>query len=455
MKNIKYLLYILLTLPLMTACSDNDNDSEGNPVITIGEISQAQFGDSVTVNVNCKDEGGIALSTLKASLKYGEEEVENVTLRTKTEGEYSVRLFMPLYKNVPDGKANITFTLQNIRLKKTQTTCDIALTRPHYSSLKFVASDSTVYTLLPDATNPYLFKGMVTSATKTINGYIIAPAQGSNGNQITFGQGNSAITQGVTDNISFVNEKSGTFEVSFNTLTYEYTPVYDPSKPLEIVFTSSAPTYVGDLIQGHAYTFNGDNAVTSSNWFYDPDFFTKKSDGTYTFNGTDGIYTIKADFANNGFRIWAMKDKDHTASLAADGTGALWLIGSDCFGKPGYAQVSGQSWWTDTDHALCLSNIKSKVYQITFTVGRQLKTTDINFKFFGQAGWGTEFKGTAATYHLSTESTVFGIGTDTGGHDDGNIYLKDGQTLTVGDTYVFTVDLSSGCSSGVLTVTKQ
>lgn len=455
MKNIKYILCLLLLLPFLGSCSNDDSVDEGNPILTVGDISPAQFGDSVTINVSCKDGSGIPLSTLKASLMYGEEQVENVTLRTKTDGDYAVRLYIPYYKNVPDGKAQIKLTLQNTHMTKTETTCEIALTRPHYSSLKLVASDNTVYTLTPDATNPYLFKGMVTSSTKTFKGYVVAPAQGSNGNEITFGQGNEAITQGVTDYISFVNQKSGTFEVTFNTLTYAYTPIYDPTLPLEITLTSAAPTYVGDLIQGHYYTFTGDDALSASDWYYDPDYFTKNSNGTYTFNGVDGIYTIKADFAHKGFKIWAMKDKDNTASLADDGTGALWIIGGDCFGKPTYAQVQGQSWWTDTDHALCLARIKDKVYQVTFTVGKQLRATKIDFKFFGQAGWGTEFKGTAGSHYLTTTSTVFGIGTGSGGHDNGNIYLKDGQTLTDGDTYVFTVNLTAGCDNGVLTVTKK
>jgi hypothetical protein len=44
--------------------------------------------------------------------------------------------------------------------------------------------------------------------------------------------------------------------------------------------------------------------------------------------------------------------------------------------------------------------LSSRVYQITLTVGKQLKADgkEINFKFFGQPDWGIEFKGTAADF---------------------------------------------------------
>ena len=42
-----------------------------------------------------------------------------------------------------------------------------------------------------------------------------------------------------------------------------------------------------------------------------------------------------------------------------------------------------------------------------------------------------------------------------GGHDDGNIYLRPDVTLTDGDTYVFTVDLTEGTDKGKLIVEKK
>jgi len=337
---------------------------------------------------------------------------------------------------------------------------EVALTRPEYEYVTLVSSTGDEFRLAPSSADPYLFSGTVKSASRTILGHIATPAASAQNKAQTFGQGTSGVTQGVTDNLTFAATKAGEFEVWFNVKTYEFGPQSDiPIITLEDA--DNANIYVGELTQNGVYEIQGSDEFAADSWYYDPDFFTNNGDGTYTFTALTGTYTIKADFQNKGFKIWGMADTENTGSLAEDGTGYLWIIGSDCIGKPGYAQISGQGWWTDTDHALCLAPISSKVYQITVTIGKQLKATagDINFKFFGQAGWGTEFKGTASDHHLSTDSDIFAVGDGTteyaGGHDDGNIYLRDGATLTEGDTYVITVDLSSGCSDGKLIVTKK
>ena len=96
-------------------------------------------------------------------------------------------------------------------------------------------------------------------------------------------------------------------------------------------------------------------------------------------------------------------------------------------------------------------------------IGKQLDPTNVNFKFFGEAGWGTEFHGTTGDHHISTTSDLFVIG-DGAEHDvngtstkldDGNIYLNPSANLKDGDTYVLTVDLTGGCANGVLKVTKK
>lgn len=110
-----------------------------------------------------------------------------------------------------------------------------------------------------------------------------------------------------------------------------------------------------------------------------------------------------------------------------------------------------------------MSQVAPKTYQITFTIGKQLDPANVNFKFFGQAGWGTEFKGTASDHHISTSSTLFVVGDgkehDVSGTsvklDDGNIYLVSPNKVSAGETYVFTVDLTGGCANAVLKVEKK
>ena len=55
---------------------------------------------------------------------------------------------------------------------------------------------------------------------------------------------------------------------------------------------------------------------------------------------------------------------------------------------------------------------------------------------------------------LTTDNPYIGVG-DGKGHDDGNLYLKDGVELKDGETYVLTIDLSAGCNNGVLYVEKK
>ncbi len=447
----------LLCTLLAISCSKDDDGGEGAPVLTVAEVAPAMFGDSIIIDVKCTDNGGVPLSTLKGSLLYSNEEVAQQTVRTKTEGDYRLKLFVPYYKVVPDGNAQLKLTLQNIRFATAEKTVDIPLTRPHYGSLTLITSDGTRYTMSPDASNPFLFSTTVNSLGKnTVQGYIIAPKQGANGNEITFGEGNQGVTQGVTDNISFVNAHSGSFKVTFNTLTYAYSPIYDPNSGyLEIVLTEAANTFNGNLVQGYNYKFIGDDALTDNDWYYDPDFFTSNGDGTYKFNAVTGTYHITANYTRKALQVWAVSAGE-PAKLQADGTGAVWIIGSDGLAKPSYTFIQGQGWWTDTDHALCMAQIRSKVYQLTFTVGKQLNPSSVNFKFFGQAGWGVEFKGKAGSeYRVTGNPVPFIIGEGTPGHDDGNIYLADGSTLNDGDTYVLTLDLSADPKNAVLTVTKK
>lgn len=456
----KYMMLALFFLPLLSSCSDDEKEGEGSPVIVAENLQPAMFGDSITLKVNCSDETGIPLSTLKAQLCYGDEVVDNVTLRTKTEGEYTVKLYAPFYKNVPDGEAKVRLTLQNIRLAISTKTVTVDLSRPHYEYITLMASDGNQYRLTPDASDPYLFKGTVTSSSRNVTGYILTPSTGTDNVPQTFGQGTEGVTQGVTDNLTFSFTAAGTFDVWFNVLTYEFGPQSD-IPVITLTDADGANVYVGEFTQNAVYEITGSDKFAEDSWYYDPDFFQKNADGTFTFLPMSGMYTLKADFTNGGFRVWQMADTENTATLSADGSGALWVIGSDCICKPTYAQISGQGWWTDTDHALCLAPIKDKVYQITLTIGKQLQAdgSNLNFKFFGQAGWGIEFKGSGGTYYLTTDSNIFAVGDGTteyqGGHDDGNIYLRPDVTLTDGDTYVFTVDLTEGTDKGKLIVEKK
>ena len=87
-----------MALPLFTACTDNDYSTpaqEGNPVITPATVSSAQMGETIEFTVNCKDAESVALSTLKAEMLYSGETVDETTVRTANEGDYTIKLNVP------------------------------------------------------------------------------------------------------------------------------------------------------------------------------------------------------------------------------------------------------------------------------------------------------------------------------------------------------------------------
>ena len=220
--------------------------------------------------------------------------------------------------------------------------------------------------------------------------------------------------------------------------------------PMSKSGTEEVYTYQGMLTQGQSYTVSGSNQMTGADWYCDADFFTRNSDGTFTFKAISGNYEVMADFGQKCFRVFPIVN-GAPATYQSDGTGAIWIIGNDGIGKPSYT-ANGQGWQTGVSHNMCMAQVKSKVYQISLTVGKELNKNSVNFKLFHQAGWGGEFDGkSGSSYRITTNSSQFLIGDGTNGKDNGNIYLRDGQTLTDGDTYVIKVDCSNP-KNAVLTI---
>jgi hypothetical protein len=201
-----------------------------------------------------------------------------------------------------------------------------------------------------------------------------------------------------------------------------------------------------DFVQGQVIAVEGIDDVLT--WWFDPDYVNiNYTTLTPTFAPISGKYRVTANIALKYFKIEAM-DGDNLATLKDDGTGAIWVIGTN-IGKPSVA-ANNVSW--ATEKGLCMAPIGDKKYQLTVTVGTTI--TDVAFKFFYQQGWGGEFVGAGYTGDdkdakgvLTTTSDIIGI------KDDGNLELK--AVPAVGDTYVFTIDVSAGLKSAVLTVTKQ
>ncbi len=451
MKHIRYYIMALLALPLMASCGDDDYSAPtpaGNPVMSYTAPAAAVWmGDEVEVKVNCKDDGGVALSTLKANLLFSGQSVDETTIRTKEAGEYTVKLKVPYAQNVPDGKVDIQLTLQNVSTKSNTETLSFDIKRPHFNNLQFVSADGVKYDMTEKS--DFVYQAVLPSSKKTFKGYF-ATKDG----KFVFGSSTGKdISLGETGNFNFTSENMNDVVVTFDAKNYTAGPTdVLPVTILDFADSDAGKTWVGEIKQGATcnLTINGNNLP--DDWYYDSDWFQKEEDGSYTFKAITGRYTVLADFTHKSFRIWTMNGSE-PMSLNGDGTGALWIIGNEGVNKPTWDAVN-HGWGTGVDSDVCLTPIKAKVYQVTLTVGKQLRATGVDFKFFGQADWGIEFKGKDNSHLISTESEVFGIG-DGNGHDNGNVYLKDGVELKDGETYVLTVDLTAGVDKAVLKVEKK
>lgn len=441
MKSIKYLT-ILLAAFAITSCSKDDSENAGNPTLNIKTMpTSAQFADSISYEVEVGDEGGVPLSTLKLQLYYGDVMVADTTIRTKTYGDYSGRMYVPFLKDIPDGTATLKVISQNIRLTKTEQDIALPLTRPDFPYLTLVLNDSTKYQMTRTELNQY---SVTENFDKKVKGYIVAPAVGENGNQLTFGWDGSEITQGTNTPIPFSNLKAGSYAVSFNTLTYVGAPFLALKfGGVEMTMKDDNHYYVDrTFTQGEKIAVG---SIDLSTLWIDPDFFTLNSDNTLTFNAVSGEYKVTADFALNYFRVEAM-DGGVVSKLKSDGSGSLWIIGEN-IGKPSLA-TNTVGW--STSKAICMAQVKDKVYQVTVVADKQVTASSINFKFFDTEGWDSSISS-----GLTTTSDIVFVGNGKNGRDAGNLGIVSGKSLVSGATYVFTVDLTAGVNAAVLTVEKK
>lgn len=441
MKRLLYPMVLLAGMLILGSCEKDEVKKVGNPVIeSKTEFTSAHFGDSLEFTVNVSD-AEVPLSTVKAQLFFSEEMVSETVIRTKTNGDYSGKIYVPYYANIPNGTATLKLVLQNISQTITEKQYDLALTRPDFPYLTLVTSEEE-YRL--ERTDLYEYT-LDEQLPAKVSGYLKAPAVGDQGNELTFGWEDDAIVEGSTNNIPFSNSSSGQYAITFNTFDYHASPFI-----IAYAINGAVMQRVDDEHFKLDATFDHheeliiDGIEDLENWWIDPDFIKKDDQGKFFFVPQTGNYRITADFSLKYFAVEALHNGE-PATLQADGTGAVWIIG-DGIGKPSFA-TNMVSW--NTDKALCLSPIGNKKYQITVVAGTHVKTDDINFKFFHQKGWGGEF-----TTQITTTSDLIFIGTGDNGRDPGNLGIVEGQSLEVGAAYVLTLDLSAGNDHAVLSVEK-
>lgn len=443
MKKIKYWMSALIVSLALVSCTNEvvEPQQEGNPAMQIeNQFANVHFGDILPFEVTVNDD--VPLSTLTAKLYFGEEEVSKTIIRTKENGQYTGSIAIPYGKNIPDGTATLEFILINTTMKKTSQTFDVPVKRASYPYLILVTEEAS-YPMVPTG-QPNEYAATSAFPTTELPAYIKTPVLDPKGREILFGwdNGEGGVAEGSSNNIPFVSPEGGTYSVTFNTRTLKASPFF------EVVLNGQNMNMIDkdnyqldiDLTQGEEITFVGLN-----NWWVDPDFFAEEGE-KMTFVPISGRYRVTANLPLNYLKVEALIGSNE-ATLQPDGTGAIWIIGTDV-GKPSVAK--NEVGW-NTDKALCMAPVGNKKYQLTVVGGETVSVNSINFKFFHQKGWGGEY----GSESLTTGSDIIFVGNGSNGRDNGNLGIVEGKTLTAGKTYLFTVDVSGGISNAVLTVVEK
>lgn len=448
MKRSIYIILALAGILAMNSCSD-DEFLLGNPDMEFitGKVS-ALYGDSLPFTIKASDID-VPLSTLKAKLFYGEEQVSETVIRTKTSGsDYSGKVFVPYYPNIIDGRATLKFVLQNIHFTTTEMEQEVVLSRPDFPYVTLVDEMGEEYLMKRQSLYNYSVTGRFPQDLKA---YIKTPKVGENGNELTFGWDNdNLLAEGKNVNpITFSGTAKEPYEVTFNALTYEVTPLVNVLFDGEKMIAQDANTYLiqKSFTQRQSIVVSG---IDMNGWWINPDYFTKESDGTLTFLPMDGKYRVVANMKQKYFGVTRM-DGDKEATLSEDGHGAIWLLGWGV-GSP---SLDYQFGWNE-GQAYCVPEISSKKYQFMATagpehgssVGQRIRADYLGCKFYFQNAWGGEFSNSnQLTVAAGSESLIKVL-------DSGNIEFADGASLEEGATYVLTVDLTAGITKGVVSLKK-
>lgn len=450
-QSIKVSIAVLAGILTLSSCKKEFEYvfADHGPDVVVNSYSESAYMGSVIGFSVAISDPEFALSTLKSELYFDAVAVNDVTIRTKEQGTYEGEIAVPLMADIPDGTATLVFTGTNVG--QGQTVLDpveVSVTRPDFEYLTLRTEEGQEYRM--DRIEKYVYS-VTELFPVNVNAIIEAPAIAEGEDPVSFGWNGTEIDAESDGMIPFSNGVAGEYEVTFNTFSFEGSPFVTLTINDEETTMIDTDTYeaVLDLVQGQTVTVDG-YVPGFEDWTIDPDWFETVSDGEYRFLAVDGKYKIIIELDNKFFRVEAMKSDTELATLNADGTGAVWLIGDANVGKPTMEQ--GASWSPELG-GLCLAQIEPKKYQITLTAGINILTDAVDFKFFHQKTWGGEFGGGTIT----SQSPLF-----ISGESDGNIHIAEGQTLELGAVYRFVLDLTaatydasaSKMSGAILTVEK-
>jgi hypothetical protein len=443
MKTKLCIVLALLGFIYLSSCNDKNDeyDDVGSAtVVSVNAPKSAYMGDSVSISYKITDNGTIPLSDSKLQLLYGDSIVSERVMITGKSGEYIGKIYVPLLKNIPDGKASLKVRVKNARYASDVVDTSIVVSRPAYPYLLLKTDDGNEYQMTPLSGSPYTYAvtGNFSSEQKA---YIVIPKYGNNGNDITFGSSDGSIVEGTNNDIDFTADTDGAYQITFNTLSFAGTPfVKFALNDNEFIKKDDNHWYVNmNLTQNQEIKITGLKSDYANYWI-DPTFFNikKGTNGkTLIFRGMDGKYKVTVNKALKYFNVEKMDGEDLGSFTLSTGEGTLWTIGDNGIGKPSYA-TNSINWdpYNSEDKPMCLVQLADKKYQIILEAGQTIDPNNVNFKFFGQKGWGVE----VTSQYYTTSSPFFKINAVSG--SDGNIYAGT-QNMTNGKYYILTLTLPS------------
>lgn len=439
MKYIKIFACMLALGGLMVSCKDDDVKIPGNPVMDIsGNIGSACFGDTLRFDVKASDDK-VPLSTIHAELYFESEMVAQQVIRTKVSGAtYPVAIYVPYIANIPDGVATLRLTLQNINFTITEKIYEVSISHADYPYLTFVADEGGEYRM--ERVSMYNYE-VTDNFAAQMPGKIVAPVAGGATDEVVWGYEGSEIKVNASKSIPFTNGGAGTYTISFNTFTMEGEPFRSftlNGTMFEQVSDDIYQVDIANLAKGASLNFEGIGDFDQ--WWLNPDYIQANEDGTYSFMAYDGNYRFIANTKLQYFQVVKLV-AGAPGTLSEDGSGLPWILGEGI----GYPSLSNAPGWNE-GKGIPMAPVSEKVYQVSVIGGRNINVNTINFKIFGQDGWGTEL----TNADLVSESDLIGVGAGVGGHDPGNLYFYDDVVLEANTIYVITLDLTGGIHNAVL-----
>lgn len=203
-------------------------------------------------------------------------------------------------------------------------------------------------------------------------------------------------------------------------------------------------------------TVNG-YPVDLVDWFYDPCYLRVASgEKSFRLNVVTGYYRIELN-GNEGYVRCQRVKSDGSNPTIKDGHG-LWLMG-----KTDIAELRLSSPIGDTEGSFyCLAEVENMKFRFkgktskrdgsdVSTKGIRMNVHQLNFKYFGQNGWGWEIGNIKEDNKWAKPDYSKVVFTTEGGKfihlDSGEIWSY--VTLEENATYVFTIDLSTTATDGI------